>query len=84
MRERLTSDRDSLYKTLEDVCTNPNIRSKPELWRIIVLSDDDLDTVSDLCTSENVEVAEMTLREIGQRAKQVYDGSLEPVRNGTC
>lgn len=81
MRERLTSDRDSLYRTLEDVCTNPNIRSKPELWRIIVLSDDDLETVSDLCTSENVEVAEMTLREIGQRAKQVYDGSLEPVRN---
>lgn len=31
MRERLTSDRDSLYRTLEDVCTNPNIRSKPEL-----------------------------------------------------
>ena len=70
-----------MYRTLEDVCTNPNIRSKPELWRIIVLSDDDLETVSELCTSENVEVAEMALREIGQQAKQVYDGSLEPVRN---
>lgn len=81
MRERATADRDSLYRTLEDVCTSPNIRSKPELWRIVVLADDDLETVSELYTSESVEVAEMTLKEICQRARLMYDGSLEPVRS---
>lgn len=80
VRERAAYDRDSLYMVLEDVTKNPAIRSKPELWKIIILTEDDIESVSELCVSESIPVAERVLKDIQERAVFAYDGSLEPVR----
>ena len=80
VRERAAYDRDSLYMVLEDVTKNPAIRSKPELWKIIILTEDDIESVSELCVSESIPVAERVLKDIQGRAVFAYDGSLEPVR----
>ena len=65
---------------LEDVTKNPAIRSKPELWKIIILTEDDIESVSELCVSESIPVAERVLKDIQGRAVFAYDGSFEPVR----
>lgn len=80
VRERAAYDRDSLYMVLEDVTKNPAIRSKPELWKIIILTEDDIESVSELCVSESIPIAERVLKDIQGRAVFAYDGSLEPVR----
>ena len=80
VRERAAYDRDSLYMVLEDVTKNPAIKSKPELWKIIILTEDDIESVSELCVSESIPVAERVLKDILGRAVFAYDGSLEPVR----
>lgn len=80
VRERVAYDRDSLYMVLEDVTKNPAIRSKPELWKIIILTEDDIESVSELCVSESIPVAERVLKDIQGRAVFAYDGTLEPVR----
>lgn len=80
VRERAAYDRDSLYMVLEDVTKNPAIRSKPELWKIIILTEDDIESVSELCVSESIPVAERVLKDIQGHAVFAYDGTLEPVR----
>jgi hypothetical protein len=80
VRERAAYDKDSLYMVLEDVTKNPAIRSKPELWKLIILTEDDIESVSELCVSESIPVAERVLKDIQKRAVFAYDGSLEPIR----
>lgn len=80
VRERAAYDKDSLYMVLEDVTKNPAIRSKPELWKLIILTEDDIESVSELCVSESIPVAERVLKDIQGRAVFAYDGSLEPIR----
>ena len=80
VRERAAYDKDSLYMVLEDVTKNPAIRSKPELWKLIILTEDDIESVSELCVCESIPIAERVLKDIQGRAVFAYDGSLEPVR----
>lgn len=79
VRERSARDVDSLYQVLEDVTKYPNLQAKPELWRIVRLREDDLDTVAAVCCSENVDVAERELRTAYRKAVAVYNGYLDGV-----
>jgi len=79
VRERSARDADSLYQVLEDVTNYPGLRAKPELWRIVRLREDDLDTVAAVCCSENVEVAERELRTAYRKAVAVYNGYLDGI-----
>lgn len=65
VRERAAYDKDSLYI---------------ELWKLIILTEDDIESVSELCVCESIPVAERVLKDIQKRAVFAYDGSLEPVR----
>ena len=79
VRERSARDADSLYQVLEDVTKYPGLQAKPELWRIVRLREDDLDTVAAVCCSEDVEVAERELRTAYRKAVAVYNGYLDGI-----